>query len=73
LQSFIGEAEKNIDALKSMASALESEIQNLLAYYGEAVDTTEALKPEDFFGMILSFSASLQVSPFNMIYCGYRR
>ena len=45
-----------------MASALESELRSLFLYYGESTETTEGLKAEDFFGMILSFSTSLQVS-----------
>lgn len=47
-----------------MATALEAELRSLFTYYGEAVDTSEALKPEDLFGMVLSFSASLQVRSF---------
>lgn len=50
-----------MEALKNMASALESEIRSLFMYYGEATDSTEGPKPEDFFGMVLSFSSSLQV------------
>jgi hypothetical protein len=42
-----------------MAAALESELRLLFLYYGES---TEEMKAEDFFGMILSFSTSLQVS-----------
>lgn len=45
-----------------MASALESELRLLFLYYGESTETAEGMKAEDFFGMILSFSTSLQVS-----------
>jgi diaphanous 1 len=45
-----------------MASALESELRTLFLYYGESTETIEGMKAEDFFGMILSFSTSLQVS-----------
>lgn len=46
-----------------MASTVESDLRSLLEYYGEAPDSPEAPKPEDFFGLVLSFSSSLQVSP----------
>jgi len=45
-----------------MASALELELRSLFLYYGESTETAEGMKAEDFFGMILSFSTSLQVS-----------
>jgi len=45
-----------------MASALESELRSLFSYYGESTETAEGVKAEDFFGMILSFATSLQVS-----------
>ena len=45
-----------------MASALDSELRSLFLYYGESTETAEGMKAEDFFGMILSFSTSLQVS-----------
>lgn len=45
-----------------MASALESELQSLFSYYGESTEIAEGMKAEDFFGMILSFSTSLQVT-----------
>jgi hypothetical protein len=56
------DARRNVDALKNMASALESELRSLLLYYGESTEIVEGMKAEDFFGMILSFSTSLQVS-----------
>lgn len=45
-----------------MASALEAELQSLFLYYGESTESAEGVKAEEFFGMILSFSTSLQVS-----------
>jgi len=45
-----------------MASALELELRSLFLYYGESTETAEGVKAEDFFGMILSFATSLQVS-----------
>jgi hypothetical protein len=55
------DARRNVDALKNMASALESELRSLFLYYGESTETAEGIKAEDFFGMILSFATSLQV------------
>ena len=43
-----------------MSSSLDNELRALLAFYGENPDSPEAPKPEDFFGLILSFSSSLQ-------------
>lgn len=44
-----------------MGMAIDNELKGLLAYYGENPDSPEAPKPEDFFGLIASFSSSLQV------------
>ncbi len=46
-----------------MNSAVDNELQALLAYFGEtsSPDVPEGHKPEDFFGLIASFSASLRV------------
>lgn len=55
------EVESSVDALKNMSSALENELRSLLLYYGENPDSPDAPKPEDFFGLIASFSSSLQV------------
>lgn len=49
-----------VESLKNMATLLESDLRSLLAFYGETPDSPEAPKPEDFFGLILSFSSSLQ-------------
>lgn len=44
-----------------MVNSLDSELKSLFAFYGEVPDSPEAPKAEDFFGLILSFSSSLQV------------
>lgn len=49
-----------VDSLKHMASSLDNELRSLLTFYGETPDSPEAPKPEDFFGLVLSFSSSLQ-------------
>jgi hypothetical protein len=51
----------NVDALKKMGISVESELRSLLVYYGERPESSETHKPEDFFGLILSFSSDLQV------------
>lgn len=55
------EVTQSLDALKKMATALESELRSLLIFYGENPDGQEPSKPEDLFNLILSFSSSLQV------------
>lgn len=47
--------------LKDDAESVEMELKSLLAYYGEVSDGNEGLKPEDFFGLVMSFSSALQV------------
>lgn len=46
-----------------MNAAVDKELQSLLSYFGETptTDAPEGHKPEDFFGLIASFSASLRV------------
>jgi diaphanous 1 len=51
-----------VEAMKNMTATLERDLKSLLAYFGEAPDSPEAPKPEEFFAMICSFSSSLQVS-----------
>jgi diaphanous 1 len=49
-----------VEALKKMTSTLENDLRALLVYFGEHAEGPDALKPEDFFSMICSFSSSLQ-------------
>lgn len=49
-----------VDSLKNMGTSLDTELRSLLTFYGEDPSSPEAPKPEDFFGLILSFSSSLQ-------------
>ncbi len=50
-----------VDAMSKLGAALETDLRNLLVYYGESPDSPDSPKPEDFFALILSFSSSLQV------------
>lgn len=59
-QPFARQVNASVDALSKMSASLEGELRSLLAFFGENPDSPEAPKPEDFFGMILSFSSSLQ-------------
>lgn len=61
LQPFVSEHQPSIEALKKMGDSLDKELRTLLLYYGEVADGPDARRPEDLFGMILSFSSSLQV------------
>ncbi|CDO73783.1 hypothetical protein BN946_scf185015.g111 [Trametes cinnabarina] len=60
MQPFVLQMSPIVESLKNMATSLESELRSLLLFYGENPDSPEAPKPEDFFGLILSFSSSLQ-------------
>jgi diaphanous 1 len=60
MQPFVEQVGPRVEALKKMGSALEGELQALLVYFGERPETPEAPKPEDFFGLIASFSSSLE-------------
>ena len=60
-QPFATGAKSSVTALSHMMDSLDSELKSLLSFYGEVAEGPEASKPEEFFGLILSFSASLQV------------
>jgi len=50
--------EPTIKSIREIATNLDNELQQMLIYYGEDPNST---KPEDFFGLIVSFSSSLIV------------
>ncbi|KAJ3474280.1 hypothetical protein NLI96_g12545 [Meripilus lineatus] len=60
MQPFAIQMSTNVDAMKKMSTSLETELRSLFVYFGEPPDPPEAPKPEDFFGMVLLFSSSLQ-------------
>ncbi len=47
-----------LEALQNMVKNLETDLRNLLIYFGEDPST---VKVEDIFGVLVSFSSSLQV------------
>jgi len=50
------QVEPTIESIREIATNLDNELQQMLIYYGEDPKST---KPEDFFGLIVSFSSSL--------------
>ena len=62
-QSFIVQIGPNVDALMNMGNMIQEELRSLLIYYGENPDSSDTPKPEDLFGLVASFSSSLQVIP----------
>lgn len=62
-QPFVKIVGASVLQLKEDATSVDLELKSLLAYYGEAPDGNEGLKPEDFFGLVMSFSSALQVRP----------
>lgn len=60
MKPFSQQVSASVDALTKMSSSLEAELRSMLLFFGENPDAPEAPKPEDFFGLILSFSSSLQ-------------
>jgi diaphanous 1 len=55
MESFVYKATPAIDALKDIVASLDADLRSLLLYYGE--DPTS--KTEDFFALVVSFSASV--------------
>ncbi|KAG6854352.1 hypothetical protein C0991_007857 [Blastosporella zonata] len=62
MQPFVQHVSSSVDALKNMSSSLDGELRSLLTYFGEDLNAQDAPKPEDFFGLIVFFSTSLQKS-----------
>jgi hypothetical protein len=50
-----------VQALQLMGSKVNEELHELLQFFGEQTDGAESMRPEDFFGMVMSFSSALQV------------
>jgi hypothetical protein len=62
MQPFVRKMEPSVQALQLSGKALESELRELLSYFGESPEGPDGTKPEDFFNLVLSFSRALQVS-----------
>lgn len=62
VKPFVKQVKESVEALSNMATALDAQLNSLLLFFGETPDSPDAPKPEEFFGSILTFSTSLQVS-----------
>ena len=60
-QPFVEQVTASVTALSKMATSLDAELKSLLAFYGEDPSSSEAPKPEELFGLVMTFSSSLQV------------
>ena len=66
MEPFFKRMQPIVSSIKAAGDALNSELKELLDYFGEASDGPEGTKPEDFFKLILSFSSALQVIAFRL-------
>ncbi|EMD40584.1 hypothetical protein CERSUDRAFT_102967 [Gelatoporia subvermispora B] len=60
MQPFVSRVSSSVEALQNMAASLDRELRYMLQFYGENPDIPEAPKPEDFFGLVQTFSLALQ-------------
>jgi len=66
MESFIAHVSPNVDALMNMGNMIQEELRSLLIYYGENPDSSDAPKPDDLFGLVATFSSSLQKCAFEI-------
>jgi len=57
MEAFVKHASPVVEAVGEESKAMEASLRSLLAYYGEDDSKTTS---EDFFGLVMSFSSSLQ-------------
>jgi hypothetical protein len=62
MSRFALEATSSVDKIRTKGESIGEELKALLEFFGEVTEGPEATKPEDFFGMVLTFSLALQVS-----------
>jgi len=60
MEPFVKTVQGMVTTLRDEADTLDSSLKSLLAYYGETSESGEGPKPEEFFGLIMSFSSALQ-------------
>ncbi|KAG8791741.1 hypothetical protein FRC16_000311 [Serendipita sp. 398] len=60
MDPFVSRMQPVLDSLKSSGNALDLGLKQMLSYFGEATDSADSTKPEDFFNLIISFSSALQ-------------
>ncbi|CAI2175942.1 18087_t:CDS:10 [Funneliformis geosporum] len=56
MDDFVKQVESTIQRIQETATNLDNELKQMLIYYGE---DPKSIKPEDFFGLIVSFSSSI--------------
>ena len=66
MEPFIAQARPVVDNLNISGQALDSELKSLMEYYGESTEGSDATKPEDFFGITISFSSALRKAAMEM-------
>lgn len=66
MEPFIAQVRPAVANLKVSGQALDNELKSVMAYYGESVEGSDAAKPEDVFGMIMTFSSALQKAAVEM-------
>ncbi|KAG8880257.1 hypothetical protein FRB97_000969 [Tulasnella sp. 331] len=62
MEPFVNQSQASVDALKDSAMALDKELKSVLIYYGETGEPGEGMKPEELFGILMSFASALQAS-----------
>lgn len=67
MEPFITQVTPSVKALQNMGSKVDEELKTLLRYYGEQPDGgADSMKPEDFFGLVMSFASALQKAALDM-------
>jgi len=66
MEPFVAQVRPIVENLKVSGQALDSELKSLMAYYGESTEGSDVTKPEDIFGMVMSFSSALQKAAMEM-------
>lgn len=66
MEPFIAQVRPTVANLKVSGQALDNELKSVMAYYGESVEGSDATRPEDVFGMIMTFSSALQKAAVEM-------
>jgi hypothetical protein len=69
MKPFVHTAGSQVEALTKMANSVDTSLKGVLEYFGESSVGTDAMKPEDLFGTIASFSAVLQVFSYHAMLC----
>ncbi|THH12248.1 hypothetical protein EW145_g96 [Phellinidium pouzarii] len=66
MEPFVIQVTASVQALENMCKTVEADLNSVMAYFGENVDSPEGPKPEDFFSLVVSFSSSLRKAALEM-------